>query len=305
MQVSTPSPLGTPDTPTTLYRLWNEHLFIDELTRIPELSSNGGISYTQSSLTNNGGIALADNSPFAPVLALNPTKQFNAGENKYFDELLYGDDRVYLSRSNGNAWDPISGVLSPFNFISALAIAPSGNGVYYAGTTDGKFFAHPSGGTFVDRTAGLPGGIRINGITVDPKKPNVVYVMLDNRTGGSSVYKSSDSGPDLVRSAPRCQKCLPTRWPSTHGPAPERRTGWYVGTENGAYVTVDGGATWLRLGQALPGVPVVGLLFNEAQETLVAATQGRGVFTLSTDHSGPAVDSVIPPRRNDSGAWAP
>ncbi len=192
--VATPSPSATPDTPTTIFRVWNDVIYLNALTSIPELSSDGGVSFTFSDLSNNGGIALSDNAPFAPVLAVNPHKFFNAGQNKYFDELLYGDDRVYLSRSDGNAWDPISGPLSPGNAVSAVAFAPSANGVYFAGTADGKFFFHPAGGIFVDRSAGLP-GIRINGITVDPNKPNVVYVMLNNRSGGgSSVYKSTDSG---------------------------------------------------------------------------------------------------------------
>jgi hypothetical protein len=300
MQVATPSPLAVPETPTTVYRLWNHIPYTNELTRIPELSSDGGITFTYSNLTDNGGIALQDDSPFDPVVAINPTKFFNAGENKFFDELLYGVDRVYVSRSNGNAWDTISGVLSPGNFVSALAFAPSANGVYFAGTTDGKFFVRPGAGTFVDRTAGLPVGVRINGIYANPKNANVVYVMLDRRGGGATVFKSSDQGKTwtqlggttpgaLLPQVPAYSMAIDTR-PSSG--APNGRI--YVGTEVGAFVTVDGGLTWLPLGKALPAVPVVSLQFSEVHETLVAATQGRGVFTLSTDHSGPAVDDTNP-----------
>src|SRR5581483_4217640 len=66
----------------------------------------------------------------------------------------------------------------------------------------------------------------------------------------------------------------------------------YVATDVGVFVSTDVGATWQRLGQGLPNVPVVGLAFNQNLHTLVAATQGRGAFTISTDLLGPRVVGI-------------
>jgi hypothetical protein len=68
----------------------------------------------------------------------------------------------------------------------------------------------------------------------------------------------------------------------------------YVGTQVGVYVSVNGGASWSALGQALPSAPVVDLQFNPSLNELAAAVQGRGVFMLSTQVSGPIVTASTP-----------
>src|SRR5262249_54108604 len=60
------------------------------------------------------------------------------------------------------------------------------------------------------------------------------------------------------------------------------------------YVSYNGGGSWQRLGQGLPNVPVVDLQFSQNFETLAAATQGRGVFTISTNLTGPRVIGMTP-----------
>ncbi len=68
----------------------------------------------------------------------------------------------------------------------------------------------------------------------------------------------------------------------------------YVATNVGVYVSVNGGTTWKILGVGLPHVPVIDLQFNSTLQELVAGTQGRGVFQISTDVTGPHVVSVTP-----------
>ncbi|MBO0698059.1 MAG: hypothetical protein J2P46_06680 [Zavarzinella sp.] len=293
LQVASPDPLN-PTAPANVYRLWQENRYNNEITRIPEISTDGGLSFTPTDLTNNGGIALSDASPVNPVLVLNPTKYFNSSEGRYFDELLYGDDRVYVTRTSGNAWDAIGGRLSPTGFVSALAISPSASGFYYAGTTDGKFFIRMGSGGFVERSAGLP-GLPINGITVHPNQPNTVYVMLKVPVGGGvSVYKTTDGGqtwaPVGGSGLPQIPAYSMAIDPRTNVGDPGERL--YVGTDRGVFISQDGGATWRTAGQGMPAVPVVGLTLTQSVETLVATTQGRGVFTLSTDRIGPSVLSV-------------
>jgi len=60
----------------------------------------------------------------------------------------------------------------------------------------------------------------------------------------------------------------------------------------GIFLSLDVGTTWTRVGQGLPNVPVVDLQLNTNFETLAAATQGRGVFTISTDLLGPHVTAI-------------
>ncbi len=52
-----------------------------------------------------------------------------------------------------------------------------------------------------------------------------------------------------------------------------------VATPAGVHASLDGGASWINLGAGLPAAPVTALAFD-ANETLWAATLGRGVWSL-------------------------
>ncbi len=62
----------------------------------------------------------------------------------------------------------------------------------------------------------------------------------------------------------------------------------------GVYVSYNLGATWSKLGLGLPGAPVVSLQLDTSLQVLVAAVQGRGVFELSTQTSGPTLAALSP-----------
>ena len=53
-----------------------------------------------------------------------------------------------------------------------------------------------------------------------------------------------------------------------------------VGSDFGAFTSSNDGATWSRLGTNLPNV-VVNQLTVDPNGTLVAATHGRGVWTIA------------------------
>src|SRR5262249_44269288 len=76
----------------------------------------------------------------------------------------------------------------------------------------------------------------------------------------------------------------------------------YVGTDRGVFMTVNGGTTWAALRQGLPAAPAGGLECNQTLGLLAAAVQGRGVFTISTARSGPAIMSTTPDTVTDDGA---
>src|SRR5262249_3899629 len=56
----------------------------------------------------------------------------------------------------------------------------------------------------------------------------------------------------------------------------------YLATEVGVFYSLDDGATWVRLGQGMPNVPVVDLKYDAGLHVLAAATLGRGVYTINT-----------------------
>ena len=54
----------------------------------------------------------------------------------------------------------------------------------------------------------------------------------------------------------------------------------YVGTDLGVYVSIDDCKTWDVLGSGLPITFVHDLAIQERDKVLVAATHGRGMYTL-------------------------
>ncbi len=54
----------------------------------------------------------------------------------------------------------------------------------------------------------------------------------------------------------------------------------YAGTDLGVYITLDGGATWDRMGEGLPMVPVRDMYVARNQDFIRVATYGRGVWEI-------------------------
>ena len=54
----------------------------------------------------------------------------------------------------------------------------------------------------------------------------------------------------------------------------------YVGTDFGAFVSVDGGRRWDVLGGNLPSVQVSDLQYDARDRVIVIATYGRGMWAL-------------------------
>src|SRR5262249_27257571 len=184
--VAPPTPGAPSDALTTVYRVWQNR---GNVGLIPESSADSGETY--GSLAS-AGISTNEVAGLAPVLAVNPKKVDVNGQ--FYDELLFGTSRVYLTRTSSNVWDVISPVLSNTGFVSALAFAPSASGVYYAGTDDGKVFYQKPGLNWPQRSTGLPSGVKINGIMVDPNNADVAYVMLGGKTGIAHVFKTTNAG---------------------------------------------------------------------------------------------------------------
>ncbi len=294
-------------TPTTLYRVWQ---YADVRALQPEISLDGGATFNS---IGKAGIPLdipAGTNPAGmfPALAINPVKVLDNGV--FGDELLFGTNRVFHTRSSSNVWDPVGTPNKPLSsrggLITTLAFAPSSSVVYYAGTDMGEVFVTFDAGAdnWNERDSGLPvstptNPIKITSVTVDPGNPLIAYVTLINPSGGPAVWRTTDAGltwntiSGNLPAVPAYALAIDPRTavdPSTNIPAPNGHI--YVATEVGVFVTLDLGTTWKLLGSGLPHVPVVSLTFNQSLETLVAGTQGRGAFTLSTDLIGPRVVGI-------------
>ncbi len=130
--------------------------------------------------------------------------------------------------------------------------------------------------------SGLPNRY-ITGVTIDTANPSHAYLSISgysrhwiigpNDPGVGHVYQTTNGG---------------SAWTDVSGNLPDLPASTIVqnngklivGTDIGAFVSSDNGATWSRVGTNLPNV-AVGQLSVDPNGTLVAATHGRGIWTIS------------------------
>jgi hypothetical protein len=134
--------------------------------------------------------------------------------------------------------------------------------------------------------AGLPKRY-ISGIRIDTANPNHAYLSLSGYSrkwmigpddpGKGHVFETSDGGATWTnRSATGTASALPDV------PADDvvyENSKLIVATDFGVFISSDNGGTWSRFGTNLPNV-VVDQLTQGADGSLVAATHGRGIWTI-------------------------
>ncbi len=192
--------------------------------------------------------------------------------------MIYGTERVYQSAAYGSGWTPISPDLTGGSgAIQALAFAPGDPSCIYAATNDGRIQVTTDGGkTWRLRKTGIPTWPRItHPFAVSSRDPRKVF-FARSWFGGPKLLYSPDAGKswyDLTGILPDVP---------AHCVALDERVDppvVYLGTDQGVWRSLDMGRRWNRLGVNLPNTPVVDLRVDLGRKRIVAATQGRGVWS--------------------------
>ena len=202
--------------------------------------------------------------------------------------LYYGTYRLYRTVDGARNWEPISNDLTNgdsggnliFNTITAIALAPSDPATIYAGTDDGNVHVtFDTGQTWFDIGGQLPERW-ITRIAVDPDNYLKAYVTISGFRWDSPlphVFLTTDSG---------------SNWQDISGNLPEAPVNdividpldtdhLYVATDVGIFTTTDSGAAWESFNDGFPIVPVTELVFHPLTRTLLAATYGRSMFSVT------------------------
>lgn len=188
-----------------------------------------------------------------------------------------GGLRVWRTKDDGNNWQGVSPVLDG-SAISAVEIAQANSKVVYVGTENGGIFRSQDGGNTWSGDLASPvlPGFTVTRILTSPTNAQVVYATVANFRA-SHVFRSKDGGTtwtDIDRGrlpdVPHHAIAIPTTKPST----------LYVCSDAGVSISTDAGETWKSLTRNLPTVPIVDLVFHEADGTLTAASYGRSIWRL-------------------------
>jgi photosystem II stability/assembly factor-like uncharacterized protein len=216
------------------------------------------------------------------------------------DTLYHCGNIVVTSDDRGETWTEISSDLSDndkskmqadgkggdqniqYGTITTFDESPLVPGLLWAGTDDGNvWMTRDNGKNWVklnDKVPGNPGYwvSRVAASNFDPGTAYLTYTGFRNDDFRPFVYKTADYGQtwvsiagdlaegpvNVVREDVRNPKVL------------------YAGTDFGLYVSIDGGARWLKFQAGMPTQPVHDLKVQPRENELIIATHGRGLYIL-------------------------
>jgi photosystem II stability/assembly factor-like uncharacterized protein len=214
---------------------------------------------------------------------------------------------VHRTRNGGQSWDVISpdlttndksrqgisGGLTPDNIgveyccvIYAFDESPAQQGVFYAGSNDGKMHvSRDDGRTWQDVTGNIPDwpvdGV-VRGIDASKWNPAKAYIAVEAHQVGdftSYVYRTDDYGESWTRITNGIEDHVLSFTRSIQED-PVREGLLFLGTENRVYVSFDDGDNWQALINNMPPAPMYGIVIQEHFNDLVVGTYGRGFWIM-------------------------
>jgi len=201
---------------------------------------------------------------------------------------------VFRSKNRGDAWEKISPDLSyndkaqigvnpsaiPYQTVVQMAESPVKKDLLYIGSDDGRIHTTIDGGKeWSELTSHIPVKRWISRLVPSQFAEGTIYITQRGREDddfGAYVWKSTDYGKTFTSIASN----LPAGPVNVIREDPRNPRVLYAGTDFGAFVSTNGGATWSVLGKNLPSVQVADLQFHKRENIVVIATYGRGMWTI-------------------------
>lgn len=224
--------------------------------------------------------------------------------------IYFAAERLLRSDDRGNSWRIISPDLSRnidrstlkmmdrvqgvdavgrnvsttlFGNITTIAESPVQEGLLITGTNDGRVsISEDAGATWrtIDRFPTVPETTYVTKVAASHHDARTMFVVFNNHWTGDYkpyVLKSADLG----RTWTSITANLPARGSSwTIAEDPVNRNLLFVGTEFGAFASVDGGTKWVQMKGGLPTIQVRDMAIQARANDLVIATFGRGFYVL-------------------------
>jgi len=225
-----------------------------------------------------------------------------AMDPKNYDVLYYGTNRIWRTEDAGDNWSALSENLtrnladSRVGTLTSIAVAPTASDVIYAGTDDGLVWVSADyGQSWNNISSGLP--FRwVTRVLPDPVDAGTVYVTFSGlkwRDPQPHIFKSTDYG---------------SHWQDISANLPDAPLNAiavdsldnsiiYVGSDVGAFFSMDSGRDWQLLGKGLPAVVVNDLKINPITHELVAGTYGRSMYKLD-------LNGIVGLAENTKPNWA-
>lgn len=185
---------------------------------------------------------------------------------------IWGPDAVAKSASTSFYGNIIALVESPLN--ENLIIVGTDDGLLQITEDEGKNWRK------IDKFPGVPETTYVSDIFTSQFNENVIYVTFNN-------HKNNDFKPYVIKSTDKG-----ATWKLISSNLPENGPVWtinedhknpnllFVGTEFGAFFTINGGEKWIQFKSGLPTIAVRDIEIQRRENDLILGTFGRGIYIL-------------------------
>lgn len=202
------------------------------------------------------------------------------------DILYLGGNKLLRSMDRGDQWKAISFDLTQggkpgnvaYGTITSLSESPFEFGLLYTGSDDGLVYvSRDGGGDWKKISDSFPQDLWVSRVIASSHKKARVYVALNG-------YRWDDFTPYLYVS-----EDFGATWKSISAGIPASPINvikedplnmdiLYVGTDNGAYVSLDRGESWEVFSEGLPNVAYHDIVIQEEVNDLLLGTHGRSIY---------------------------
>jgi photosystem II stability/assembly factor-like uncharacterized protein len=204
------------------------------------------------------------------------------------DIVYFGSNKVHRSLNKGDNWQTISADLTKgevagdvsFGTISSLHESNKHFGWLLAGTDDGQIHITKNGGeTWAKISDKLPQKLWVSRVRFSLHNDQTLYVCLNGYRWDnfeSHFYKSTNLGQTWIKI-----NGLPNQPINSFAEDLNDKGILYVATDNGLYLTTDGGNVFFPHPNSMPKVPVHDV-FAHNSGYLFIGTHGRSLYKLET-----------------------
>lgn len=213
------------------------------------------------------------------------------------DRLYACTNYLWRWTDSTRTWEPRLGnqQLAPSGTVSCVAVSPTDKTRIYAGTSGGLvWMSSDDGATWTQIHTGSPGLPTrfVTSISINPVNHNDIVVGLSG-TGAPHLWRCTNTTnptrvwQDVSGSGGNALPDIPLNCIARDLDLPQ--TVWYVGTDIGAFMTTDAGATWQNITEplGLPNTEVDAIVAMPGTRYLFVATFGRGMWRI------PLLNSVL------------
>lgn len=222
--------------------------------------------------------------------------------SKFNQDIIYfGSNKFHRSFNKGDDWQTLSGDLTQggkkgdvaFGTLTTIDESPKKFGLIYVGTDDGLIQLTKDGGnTWTKISDKLPQNLWVSRVTASWFNEARVYCSLNgyrNDNFAAYIYKSDDYGTTWTQLG----LDLPNEPVNVIKEDPKNENILYVGTDNGLYVSINRGKSFMLFSKDLPAVAVHDLVIHPRDNDIVVGTHGRSIYIASVELIQQLNDTLI------------